>query len=351
MATLLEYECPSCGGALQFDSALQKVKCPYCESEFEMEALKGRDAVLEEAQPPGEENLWAGEESISSYICRSCGGEILCDASTAATSCPYCDSPVVMKERLGGMLRPDLVIPFKLDKEAAKAALVKHISGKVLLPKCFKSENRINEIKGIYVPFWLFDADASGDARYRATRVRTWSDANYNYTQTKYYEVRRAGTMAFRAVPVDGSTKMPDDLMESIEPYDMSQAVDFQTAYLAGYLADKYDVDAETAKPRAQARMETGTRETLRQTVTGYDGVTEQGADVQITHGKARYVLLPVWLLHTRYENKDYTFAMNGQTGRMVGDLPMSRLAYWLWFAGISLAGTALAALVGMLLG
>lgn len=121
----------------------------------------------------------------------------------------------------------------------------RHYKGKKLLPKIFKKENHIDEIKGVYVPFWLFDADADADIRYKATRVRTWSDSDYDYTETSYYSIGRSGDIGFDRVPVDGSSKMPDDLMESIEPFKFEDAVDFKTAYLAGYLADKYDVTAE----------------------------------------------------------------------------------------------------------
>lgn len=357
MATLLEYECPSCGGALQFDSGLQLVKCPFCDSEFPVDTFLDRDAFLEEEAPqqaPQEEtqdNLWQEEEKISSYLCQSCGGEIICDESTAATSCPYCDSPVVMKERLAGTLRPDLVIPFKLDKEAAKAALQKHVSGKVLLPKCFKSENRIEKLQGIYVPFWLYDAQADGDVHYKATKVRTWSDSNYNYTQTRHFRLRRAGTVDFEAVPVDASSKMANELMESIEPYDLSQAVDFQTAYLAGYLADKYDVTAETTMPRAEERMKLSTGDALRNTAQGYTTVSVEHSNIKIHSRRVRYALLPVWMLNTHYQGKDYVFAMNGQTGKMVGDLPMDKGAYWLWFTLISVIGAAAAYVLGLLLG
>ena len=349
MTTLLEYECPCCGGAVQFDPGLQKVKCPFCDSSFDLDSIVPKDAPQVDT-PAAEEENWQETEQVCTYICKSCGGEILCQASTAATSCPYCESPVVMKNRLDGVLRPDLVIPFKLDKEAAMAALQKHISGKVLLPKCFKTENRIEKLQGVYVPFWLYDAQTDGDVRYKATKVRQWSDTNYNYTQTRHFDVRRAGTMSFEAVPVDGSEKMSNELMESIEPYDLSQAVDFQTAYLAGYLADKYDVDRDTAKERAHERIRSSTRETLYNTVTGYSTVSEESADVQIREGAVRYALLPVWMLNTQYKGKNYVFAMNGQTGKMVGDLPMDKTAFWLWFAGISASVSVVAYLIGMLL-
>ena len=347
MPTLLEYECPSCGGTVAFDAQLQKIKCPYCESVFELDQVKPK-VEQEASAPPAEDPNWL--EQMNSYVCQSCGGEILCDANTAATSCPYCESPVVMKGRLEGALRPDLVIPFKLDKQAAKAALLKHVSGKILLPKCFKSENRIEKLQGVYVPFWLYDASSQGEARYHATRVRTWSDNNYTYTQTRHYGVHRAGGMSFEAIPVDGSTKMADDLMESIEPYDLSQAVDFETAYLAGYLADKYDLDQDAVKERSYERIRFSTCQALRDTVTGYDTVTEQGTDVQIEPGPVRYALLPVWMLSTTYRGQRYIFAMNGQTGKMVGDLPMDKTAFWLWFAGVSAAASAVAYLIAMLL-
>lgn len=357
MAVLQEFECPACGGGLSFDSASQKVKCPYCDTEFSVDAireLQGGQSAQPQEEPQwqtSQEENWEQAEQVNTYICQSCGGELLCDANTAATSCPYCDNPVVLSHRVAGSLRPDLVIPFQLDKEAAKAALLRHYSGKPLLPKCFKSENRLEKLQGVYVPFWLFDTDVDGDICFRATKVRTWSDSNYHYTQTRHYSVRRAGSVSFQGVPVDGSNKMANDLMESIEPYDLSKAVDFETAYLAGYLADKYDVSAEAAAPRANERIRTSTVQAMESTVHGYSSVQAQNSDIRLSGCRVRYALLPVWMLTARYRDKDYIFAMNGQTGKMVGDLPCDKGAWWRWFALISLAGAAIAYLIGLLLG
>jgi len=129
---------------------------------------------------------------------------------------------VVMTGQFAGDLRPDLVIPFKYDKKAAIAALQNHCKGKPLLPKVFKDENHIKEVKGVYVPVWLYDTDADADMRYKATRLRHWSDSHYNYTETTHFLVTRAGSVGFENVPVDGSTKMADELMESIEPFDVA---------------------------------------------------------------------------------------------------------------------------------
>jgi len=344
MAVLQEYKCPCCDGGIEFDSKSQKMKCPYCDNEFDVETLASYQNELDnQGASDMSWDMSAGQQwfedettGLRTYVCESCGGEIVGDANMAATACPFCDNPVVLKGQFAGDLKPDLVIPFKLDKNAAKEALKKHYNGKRLLPKVFKDQNRIDEIKGIYVPFWLFEADADANIRYKATRVRRWSDSDYDYTETSYYSVTRAGNLGFNWVPVDGSTKMEDDLMESIEPFDISGAVDFQTAYLSGYLADKYDVTAEESVDRANERVRHTTEAAFASTVKGFDTVTPVNTNIQLHNGKAKYALYPVWLLNTSWKGKKYTFAMNGQTGKLVGDLPLDKGAYWKWLFGLT---------------
>lgn len=344
VSALLEYKCPCCGGKIEFDSTSQKMKCPFCDTIFEAETLKNYDDILKNEQPDdmnwkmGTENQWQEGETkdMVVYICESCGGEIITDQTVAATKCPFCDSPVVMTRQFMGELRPDYVIPFKVDKKAAKAALNRHLQGKRLLPKIFKDQNHIDEIKGIYVPFWLFDADADANIRYKASKVRTWSDSNYYYTETSFYSILRSGNIGFSGVPVDGSSKMPDDLMESIEPYHLEDAVDFQTAYLSGYLANRYDVTAEQSIERANTRVKQSTEQVFTDTVRGYSTVIPENSSIRLLNGKTKYALYPVWLLNTTWEGKQYTFAMNGQTGKFVGDLPVDKRAYWKWLGALS---------------
>lgn len=361
MSDINEYKCPSCGGAIEFDSHSQKMKCPYCDTEFDLETLKKYDEQLsKEAEQKDDISDWQtdpgkqwqeGEtDGMNVYTCKSCGGEIVSDENTGATSCPYCGNPVILTERFRGALRPDMVIPFKLDKKAAKEAYYKHIKGRPLLPKVFRRENHIDEIKGIYVPFWLFDADVAADARYKATKVRTWSDSDYDYTETSYYSVDRSGNMSFVSVPVDGSSRMPDDLMESIEPYKVADAVEFQTAYLSGYLADKYDVDAQQSTDRARERMKESAQDVLRDTVKGYASVIPENTNVRISGGDAKYALYPVWILNTTWRGKKYIFAMNGQTGRMTGDLPVDNGAYTRWLLGLTAVFSIAVYLVALLI-
>lgn len=351
MAVLQQYKCPCCDGAIEFDVSVQKMKCPYCDTEFEMETLASYDEELKNDKPDDmnwETNAGAewqeGEaDGLRSYVCKSCGGEIVGDENTAATECPYCGNPVIMMGQFSGALKPDYVIPFKLSKKDAIAALKKHYMGKKLLPKIFKDQNHIEEVKGVYVPFWLFDTNADAHIRYKATRLHTWSDSKYNYTETSYFAVIRNGNLTFERVPVDGSTKIDDTLMESIEPFNFSEAVDFQTAYLAGYLADKYDVDSESSVARANERIKRSTEQAFSSTVLGYSTVVPMASNISLNNGSAKYALYPVWLLTTSWDGKKYMFAMNGQTGKFVGDLPMDKGAFNKWFLGLTAIGSAIA--------
>ena len=350
MSELMEYKCPNCAGSIKFDSTAQKLKCSYCGTEFDPEALKSYDETLKK-EASNEMNWelnpgtnWEENEknNIVTYVCKSCGGEIIGDSTTAATHCPFCDNPVIIAEKFAGNLKPDYLIPFKLDKNDAKKNLLNHFKSKKLLPKIFKDENHIDKIKGIYVPFWLFDAKADADINYRATRVNFWSDSNYNYTQTMHYLLTRAGDVAFEKIPVDGSSKIDDKLMESIEPFDPKDVVDFQTAYLSGYLADKYDVEAKNSIEKANERIKKSVEEAFYPKGEGYATVIPKKADIKLKNGDVKYALYPVWLLNTSWKEKKYTFAMNGQTGKFVGNLPCDKVLYCKWLAGLTIAASAL---------
>lgn len=354
--SVIKYKCPSCGADISFDSGTQQMVCPYCGTTVDMDALRSLDEAL--ANTPDDrmdwqrpQNEWhAGElENMRVYACHSCGGEIIGDETLAATSCPYCGSHIVMAGQFAGALRPDLVIPFKLDKNEAVAALQRHYRGKLLLPKVFKDQNHIEEIKGLYVPFWLFDAESDAEIHYLATRVRSWSDSQYHYTETSHYDIERKGDIGFVYVPVDGSSEISNDLMESLEPFRIEEAVDFQTAYLAGYFADKYDVDADSCIRRANERIKKTVETTFARTVNGYHSVVPRSTHVNLKSGRIRYALFPIWVLGTSWRGKRYLFAMNGQTGAFAGDeLPVSWGAYWL---GVLILTTVFAPLVFYLIG
>ena len=357
------YQCPSCTGPLHFSGVSGRLECEYCDASYdvaEIEALyaekeKNAAAAKQTAKegsagqsvPSVDGSAWdtsdfcedwgAEGDGMRVYGCPSCGAQLICEESTAAASCPSCGNPAVVPGQFSGALRPDFIVPFKLSKEEAVKALTSHYKGKFFLPKSFISENHVQEIRGIYVPFWMFDGEAEGDAHYEATRSRTYRSGDYEITETKHYDVYRAGTVTFEKVPVDASSKMPDGHMDSIEPYDYKELKPFSTAYLPGFLADKFDVTVEQCRQRADQRCEGTLASALRGTVKRYDLCILRDSSVHLRRGKVHYALMPVWMLNTKWHGKDFIFAMNGQTGKLVGDLPVSWGKFWGLFAAIAI--------------
>ena len=363
---ITNYQCPACTGPLHFAPASGRLECEYCGASYsaeEIEALyaereKKAEAAFAEAEKKPADGAWdtssltgdwgADREGLKAYNCPSCGAQLICDSSTAASSCPYCGNPTVVPGQFGGTLRPDYVLPFKLDKDAAVAALKNHYRGKFLLPGSFSGTSHLSQIQGIYVPFWLFCAEAGADCRFHATRTFSRREGDDQVTTTEHYQVRRAGDMRFERIPADASTKMPDDYMDSIEPFDYGELKKFSSAYLPGYLADKYDVSAEQSAARADSRCENSAAAVMAADVQGYGTCECVEKHVELKRGKVEYALLPVWTLLTKWNGKDYLFAMNGQTGKMAGDLPVSRAKYWGLFAAITAAAGALLTLLGV---
>lgn len=295
-AQVTNYQCPSCTGPLHFVGASGKLECDYCGSTYDVAEIEAFYAEKEEkaaaAQQSAEEKTaaerqaaeeggwempdlsadWGAEgDGMKAYSCPSCGAELICDASTAATFCPYCGNPTVVPGQFAGTLKPDFVIPFKLSREDAIRELKKHYRGKVFLPKSFSKENHLQEIQGVYVPFWLFSGEAEGNAHYECTRSHKRTEGEYEVIKTEHFDVYRAGTMPFEKVPVDASTKMPDDHMDSIEPYNYDDLKPFSTAYLPGFLADKFDVlGGQEPGTRADVRCSGQLEKGAQGTVTGY---------------------------------------------------------------------------------
>ncbi len=330
MSETVEHKCPSCGASLNFDASSQMAKCPYCDCEFDVKTLMANEGDLtidcnDLANDAGMSWDEAELYGMTEYQCQSCGGNIYSESTTSATLCPYCGNAVILKGRLSGVLKPDKVIPFQKTKQEALDGLERHCGSKRFVPKKFILNNKLEEIKGLYVPFWVYDADLDAYVEYQGVDVRTWTSGNTEYTERKYYRVIRAGDIAFDHVPADGSSKMPDDMMESIEPFDYSKAEDFTTGYLSGYVADKYDLDQDAVRPRVRQRMSEGAADKFGTTVH-YDEVSVRQTNISAKKSEVNYVLYPVWMMSTDWNGKKFSFAMNGQTGKMVGNLPADML-------------------------
>lgn len=326
MATqVTNYKCPNCTAPLKYVAWKDRLECEYCYGEFsvrEIEALYGTPE--EAAARESTEDLWGeGAEEMRAYSCPSCGAALICEATTAATDCPYCGNHAIIPAQFAGVKRPDYVLPFKLTKEQAVAALKRSCKHRLLIPKEFAKKQCLKAIKGVYVPFWLFDDCAIVSMNFDGQTIVSTQYGKQEEIVTRHYDVRREGQVEFVRVPADGSCSMPDDFMDAIEPYDYSALKPFSMAYLPGYLADRADVAPEAAYRRASRRMEKTAKEVIRSTVHGYDEVEDGFYSVKLSRRRTDYALLPVWLMRAEYENHEYMFAVNGQTGKTIGDFPI----------------------------
>ena len=349
------YKCPCCGAPLAFAGESGKLECDSCGNRFELEALEamnqgsGADSI--EFARSGETFGAAEAAQMQAFICKSCGAELMTEETTTATQCPYCGNPAILPSRIEGGAKPEKVIPFSVTKEQAQRQFNDYFKGKRLLPNVFlKTRNRIAEMRKLYVPYWLFDCDAQGSIVYDAEKRSTERKGEWEITRTEHYVVRRAGELSFENIPVDGSEKLDNKITESLEPYDLSAAVPFQPAVLAGAMADHADVNADACEGRAVERVETSVSQALRDTVSGYSSVTERSRSISAEGGRATPVLMPVWLITTEKEGKTYTFAINGQTGKLTCDVPADTKKSLAWGGGVFAGALGVAALVMALL-
>jgi len=323
---VVSYKCPKCSASLSFNIDKQKWVCEYCNSEFTKDDLNEFDA--EKSHVTHDDGY---EENAMAYVCPSCGAKIVTDKNTAATFCIYCHNATVIAARLEGEHRPASLIPFQLKKEEAIVAVQKLCKNRPLLPKDFTGYAKNGEVSGLYVPFWLFNVDLDAQLNAKTTKVTTWSDSNYYYTKTDVYSVERAGSVSFVNVPADGSKKMDDRLMESLEPFDYSKLLNFTMEYLSGHFAESYDIEANMAYSNVSNRVKNATDSMIKSTIQGYSSMQILNENIDVKRVQNKNVMLPVWTLMAAYKGKNYVFAMNGQTGKITGRLPLSvtRLAMW----------------------
>lgn len=314
MKTTVDNKCPSCGANIKFDPTLQKWKCEYCGMSYDV------DTFEKQQSKESNEDI---DINIDEYSCPNCGATVVTDENTVATHCVYCGNTAIMKNRLQGEFKPDKLIPFATKKEDAINEFQKNVKKRWFSPPDFHNKENIEKITGVYIPFWLYDGKTTGDITATAESIRRWTSGNYRYTETSIYNCIRSGELEITDLPVDGSTKFEDEIMDSIEPYDYSKFIPFNRSYLSGFLAEKYDLTQDAVYERAKTRMENTTVNELKRTITGYNTVSVNSSNINIQKGEVEYALLPVWMLNIKYKEKMYTFAMNGQTKQVVGKVPV----------------------------
>lgn len=328
----VDHKCPSCNASINYNPKDKNWVCEYCGSKFTLDELKANEENFEKTNVNKSKELKEDKDSketveMDQYHCQDCGAEIIADKNTAATFCVYCKNTAILKSRLADKFAPSKIIPFNKTKEDAIAAFQQVGKGKFLMPKEFSDPKNIQELTGIYIPFWLYTCKMKGFVGGKGTKVMTWSTYDYIYTKTDTYRVERGGIYSFENIPVDGSERFNDAVMNSIEPFNYSELEDFNYSYLSGFLAEKYDVEKNDAKKITIERAKTSTLDDLQAKARsgGYATFVADKKETNVEEESIDYVLLPVWMVNIKYKEKMYTFAMNGQTGKMIGDIPYSK--------------------------
>ena len=321
----LENKCPSCTATIKFNPKLGKFKCEYCGSEFTLEELKkhSNNASTDERNKPKEEQVVDDYDGYISYKCESCGAEIVADDQTASTFCVYCGNTAILKSKLSGKFTPDKMIPFQKVREDAVSAFQGLKKGRPLMPRDFNSSQNIEKIKGVYIPFWLYDLKVSGSIDMMGSIITTWSSGSTHYTKTDRYRIKRSGDMQYNNVPVDGSSRFDNNIMNSIEPFQYSDLVPYNHAYLSGFYAEKYDEDGEKTLSEARERVINSTKDHLESDASRYTEKVVTNVNLTGEEIGKTYALLPVWMVNVKYKNKMYIFAMNGQSGKFIGNIPL----------------------------
>lgn len=349
----VQQKCPACGGATRFDPVKGVLICDYCHTETPIAAENTKDKQdgegTEDVSFEGFDfrnlNDRASDldaENLPVYCCVSCGAEIIAPAEQIALTCPYCRNNIVLTDKVSGKLRPDAVIPFRITAKELPAAMNRFYKDKVLLPKRFFSDSTMGNVTGVYVPFWIFSGKIGGRILYNAHTTTVSKRGNYEDTETKRYSLERDVSATFANLPVDASGKISDALMDSLEPFDMQEAKPFDMRYLAGFAADRFDEAKKDIAARAEKRMfATAARLAASSAGAGFSGVTQRGGDLKLDMD-AKYMLLPVYLFDLSFDRKQYHFAVNGQTGKVVGDIPTDKTVSFMYFLKRMLAVTAL---------
>ena len=323
MVKVMDEKCLNCGASVKYNPKLKKFKCDYCNSEFTIEDMNSQKEKLNKVDNLTRE--FSKMEDMEGYVCKNCGAAIISLDNISSTTCLYCKSSAIIKNRLTGIYKPDSIIPFKYTKEDAIKEWENLCKGRLLIPKNFKDIKNIQEMEGLYVPFWLYDCDNNAYLNCDATKVSTWMDSRFVYTKTDYYKVERGGILSFESVPNDAATRFDDTIMNAIEPFNYNELVDFNSSYLAGFLSEKYDVESTDAYKNASVRIKEDSKNYLKSEMRGYNTLIQKESNNHLNVNKTKYVFLPVFVLNIKYHDKIYHFAMNGQTKKMVGEIPVSK--------------------------
>lgn len=344
---VVSYKCPNCDGELVFNPRTQKYKCEYCTSAFSQEELSQMQPGQQEGRQESASFKGAGGEEGNVYGCPSCGAQIVTDDTTAASFCYYCHNPVVLSGRVSGEFMPHKIIPFAIDKRQATEKFLEYVQHKKFVPRAFFCKSQIEKISGVYFPYWMVDMDLEGSMEAEGKHIRVWRSGDTEYTETRLYQVERAGDIHLEDLTKNALKKANSKLSAGVLPYDMAKAQEFHMGYLSGFLAEKRDIEQGELETEVRAEAKEYGEKLLKSTIHGYTTLSVKGCRLNRQRENWEYVLLPVWTVtYKGRDGKFYYYSMNGQNGKVYGELPIDLKKVWI-LSGIVSVTVFLLGLIG----
>lgn len=345
-------KCPNCDGGLIFSPKKQLFICEYCQSEFTREQVDALDPALKahaeqttapDAAAPGVAqpgvDAAAGEEfAANAYSCPSCGAEVFTDPTTAASFCFYCHNPVILSGRLDGALRPDAVIPFTVQKDEVEKKFLDWCKSKWFIRGDFHGSVQMEKLTGVYFPFWMTDSTCDCRLDAQGNQIRVWRVGDIEHTETSVFRIVRHADVSFDEFTLAAIDREDVKLANGVYPFDFSKAVDFSMAYLSGFQAEKRGLEAAQLKPEMEKDVKGFAEQIVEGTIGGYTGTVIQNRSTAVTNQNWKYLLLPVWAMTCQHGGKTYYYAVNGQTGKVCGRVPLSYGRLVAFAAGVAAA-------------
>ncbi len=322
-----QFPCESCGAKVTFAPGKGVLVCPYCGRETHIEAST---EGIEEHDFHAEEHLGEDAETIDvlSVRCDACAALVEPAPTHEAFPCPYCGSSIVAREKSQRLLKPQAVLPFRIDRHAALTSFRKWVRTRWFAPNALKQLARVEDrLKGLYAPYWTYDAGTV--SRYTGQRGEEYTvtvkrnGKTVRETRVRWY--RASGTVSrhFDDMLVVGSESLPRELAEALEPWDLKSLVSYRDEYLSGFIAERYQIDVKRGWGRARERMEVVIRSDVRRDI---GGDRQRIHSLHTTHSGItfKHVLLPMWICSYRYRDKVYRFLVNARSGEVQGERPWS---------------------------
>lgn len=308
------FACKNCGGNVKYDIASGQLACEYCHSLFDPYAYEDKTSDAEVSK----------DFDATIFTCPQCGGEIISTDNTAAGFCSFCGASTVLYSRISKEHRPDYIIPFQKTKDDCKQAYSRLMAKAIFAPSELKDPKKIDSFRGIYMPYWTYYVTLDGSLNIPATKSQRRGD----YIITDHFNLTGTLDSYYKGLSYDASSSFDDSISESLAPYDVKGMKGFTPAYLSGFYGDTADVDSAVYKPDAEETAFTSTVDSINK-VPAFRGYnikkgSQTPQSLNTTTKEINYSLFPVWFMSYRNNDRVAYATVNGQTGKVVADIPIS---------------------------